>query len=103
MVYSLRYNVVDSKLVVVGIPEARSEEASTSKGHRLPSEELASIIRDHFYACWEKDETFEEYLKEVMVQTGTSVERLALETGLEAEKVATLLKELGKDAGPSGG
>jgi len=94
LVYSLRYNVVDGKLVVVGIPEASSEEAATSKGHRLPSEELAGIIRDHFYGCWEKNETFEEYLKEVMTQTGTSVERLAAETGLDSVSLKGLLKDL---------
>ena len=101
LVYSLRYNVVDSQLVVISIPEAKSEQAATSKGHRLPSEELAGIIREHFYGCWEKNQTFEEYLKEVMAQTGTSLERLAEETGLEAGKLAALLKELNGDAAPS--
>ena len=94
IVYSLRYNVVDSRLVVMGIPEAMSEEASTSKGHRLPSEALAGILREHFYGCWQKNETFIEYLREVMAQTGTSVERLAMETGLEAGELKALLAEI---------
>jgi hypothetical protein len=93
MVYSLRYNVVDSRLVVVGIPEAKSEEASTSKGHRLPSEELASIIRGHFYECWEENQIFEDYLKEMMAQSGTTVERMASETGLDTARLSRFLKK----------
>jgi hypothetical protein len=91
MVYSLRYNVVDSQLVVMGIPEAASEEASTSKGHRLPSEALAVIMRSHFYQCWEKNPTFEDYLKEVLQQTGTSIQRLALETGVDIKQLEAVL------------
>ena len=93
-VYSLRYNVVDNRLVVLGIPEAMSEEASTSKGHRLPSVALAGIIRDNFYDCWKTNATFEEYFKEVMVQTGTSVEHLAVETGLQVSELKALMLKL---------
>jgi hypothetical protein len=92
--YDLRYSLVDRRLVVIGIPEAISDEAHTNKGHLLPSEALGGIMRGHFYECWEQNLTFEEYLREVMAQTGTSVERLAMETGLEKGKLEALLVNL---------
>lgn len=91
MVYSMRYNVVDSRLVVMGIPDAMSEEASTNKGHRLPSEALAYILHQHFYGCWEKNISFYEYLKKVMEQSGASLQTLSQETGLEIGKLKALL------------
>ncbi len=93
-VYSVRYSVVDSNLVVVGIPEAIGDEAPTNKGHLLPSEVLAGVIRSHFYDCWAQSQPFEDYLREVMAQTGTSVERLAAETRLEKGKLEELLARL---------
>ncbi len=91
MVYSIRYNVVDSRLVVIGIPEAASEEASTNKGHRLPSEALAYIMHGHFYGCWGKNTNFQEYLKQVLEQSGVSIETLSQETGLAAGTLKNLL------------
>jgi hypothetical protein len=91
MVYSIRYNVVDSRLVVIGIPEAASEEASTNKGHRLPSEALAYIMHEHFYGCWGKNTNFQEYLEQVMEQSGASIETLSQETGLAAGTLKNLL------------
>jgi len=91
MVHSIRYNVVDNRLVVMGIPEAASEEASTNKGHRLPSEALALIMSQHFYGCWENNINFKTYLAQVMQQSGASLQTLSQETGLDIAKLKELL------------
>ena len=86
MVSSLRYVVVDDRLVVIGIPESVGRKKATRKGHRLPSKALASIMKSHFYSCWQTNVTLEEYVKEALKQTGVSVKRLALELGIEAKE-----------------
>jgi len=91
MVHSMRYIIVDGKLVVIGIPESVGEREATKKGYRIPSEALATILRSHCYDCWQKDITFEEYVAEVLKQTGASVKHLALEMGIEAKELERIL------------
>ncbi len=91
MVSSLRYIVVDDRLVVIGIPESVGRKKATRKGHRLPSKALASILKNHFCPCWQKDITFEEYVREVLKQTGVSVKQLALEFSMEDKELERIL------------
>ncbi len=91
MVSSLRYIVVDDGLVVIGIPESVGKKKATRKGHRLPSKALASILKSHFCPCWQKDITFEEYVREVLKQTGVSVKQLALEFSMEDKELERIL------------
>jgi len=92
MVHSLRYIVVDGWMVVIGIPESIGEKEATSRGHRIPSKALASIMQNHFDDCWKRDITFEQYFREVLEQTGISSKQLAHELHLN---VAELKKILG--------
>ena len=101
-VHSLRYVVVDEKLVVIGIPERIGGKEATRKGHRLPSEALASILREHFYSCWQENITFEEYALEVLKQTGASIEHLAHELGMEAKELEGLLAKTPHQAQKTG-
>jgi hypothetical protein len=91
MSYSLRYIVVDSQMVVIGVPEKVGESAATSRGHRISSDELASVLKRHFYDCWDKDTTFENYLQEVLTQTGTSIKQLAHELHLNEKMLEKIL------------
>jgi len=91
MVSSMRYVVVDDRLVVIGIPESVGRKKATRKGHRLPSKALASILKSHFCPCWQKDIAFEEYVREVLKQTGVSVKQLALEFGMEDKELEGIL------------
>lgn len=83
LVNSMRYIVVDSSLVVIGIPKSAGKKTATSKGHKLPSKALASILKNHFDACWEGDLPLKAYINEVMSQTGMSIQRLSDELNIE--------------------
>lgn len=91
VVHDIRYIVVDEKLVVIGIPESTGEKEATKKGYRIPSEGLAAILKEHFYGCWDKNIRYEDYVKEVIKQTGTTTKSLARELQIdegELEKFA---------------
>ena len=64
--------MVDEKVAVIGIPESIGEKAATRKGYRIPSEGLAAILKDHFPRCWEESMPYENYIKEVIRQTGAT-------------------------------
>jgi hypothetical protein len=83
LVRSMRYMVVDNSLVLIGIPEGRGEKIGTSKGHKLPSKGLASIMKNHFDDCWDRDMPLQTYVKEVMSQTGMSIKQLSNELNIE--------------------
>ena len=83
LVHSMRYMVVDNSLVLIGIPVSAGEKAATSKGHKLPSKGLASILKNHFDVCWEGDLSLQAYINEVMSQTGMSIKQLSNELGIE--------------------
>ncbi|MDP2167121.1 MAG: hypothetical protein Q8J64_02180 [Thermodesulfovibrionales bacterium] len=91
IVHDIRYTVVDEKLVVIGIPESTGEKEATKKGYRIPSEALAAILREHFYGCLEKTVGYEDYVKELIKETGASTKLLAREFRIdekELERVA---------------
>ena len=91
MSHSLRYVVIDSHMIVIGVPENVGESAATSRGHRISSDELAKLLKNHFYDCWNKDTTFENYLREVLAQTGTSLKQLAHELHLDVKTLEKIL------------
>jgi len=81
--HGFRYTVVDAKLVVVGIPEEVGEREATRKGDRIPSPELAEILRRDFYDCWESQATYEQFLRETVAQTGASPKTLSRELRID--------------------
>lgn len=85
--HDIRYTVSDNRFVVVGIPESMGEREATKKGYRIPSEGLSEILREHFYSCWDASSTYEEYIREIIKQTGTSPRHLAREIGIDVEEV----------------
>jgi len=90
IVHDIRYMVVDDMSVVFGIPESTGEKEATRKGYRIPSEGLAAILKDHFYTCWEKSMTYEEYLKEVIKQSGATPKLLARELQIDEKELERL-------------
>jgi len=78
MVHNTRYIVVDEKTVVLGIPEHVGEREATKKGYTIPSEGLALILKTYFFGC-EQQAGINEYIREVMQQSGATLEHLARE------------------------
>jgi hypothetical protein len=93
IVSSLRYMVVDNELVIIGVPAETGMETATRKGHRIISEALASILTGHFNSFAEQKVamSLQEYAKEVLTQTGTTVERMAAEFGLEPKELQEII------------
>ncbi len=88
---NIRYIIVDDRLVVIGIPESTGEKEATRKGYRIPSEGLAGILKDHFSRCWEESMRYEDYLKDIVKQTGATPGTLAKELQLDEGEIARLL------------
>jgi len=84
---NIRYIIVDDKVVVIGIPESTGETEATRKGYRIPSEGLAAILKDHFSRCWEESVNYENYLKEVVRQTGATPGLLAKELQIDEKEL----------------
>lgn len=78
MVHNMRFIIVDERIAVIGIPESVGEAEATGKGYRIPSEGLAMVLKNYFNTC-EKQTTFRDYIKEVMHQTGATLQHLARE------------------------
>ncbi|MEE8168405.1 MAG: hypothetical protein V3T58_05990 [Candidatus Hydrothermarchaeales archaeon] len=83
-----RSMVVDDRLVIVGVPESVGEVEPTKKGYTIPSEGFARILKEHYSNCWGHNITYDGYLKEVLEQTGGSVELLSKELGIDEEEIA---------------
>jgi hypothetical protein len=90
MVHSIRFIIVDDRIVVVGIPESTGEKEATRKGYRIPSEGLAKALRNYFDTC-EKQTSFIDYLKEVISQTGATLEHIAKEYQIDKEELKRLI------------
>jgi len=91
MVHNLRFIIIDSRIVVIGIPESTGEKEATKKGYVIPSEGLAIVLKNYFYAC-EDQITLNDYLKEVITQTGANVEQLAREYRLDPASLRKFLE-----------
>lgn len=90
MVHNMRFIIVDEKNVVIGIPEIIGETEATKKGYRIPSEGLAMVLRNYFNTC-EKQTSFQDYIKEVMHQTGATLQHLAQEYKIDEEALKKLI------------
>ena len=90
MVHNIRFSIVDEKMVVLGIPESTDETVATKKGYRIPSTELALILKNYFKAC-ENQIGLKEYLEEIIEQTGAKPEHLAREFNLDEKDLKELL------------
>ncbi|GBD97763.1 MAG TPA: hypothetical protein ENG83_12930 [Nitrospirae bacterium] len=89
MVHNIRFINVDNRIVVIGIPESTGEKEATKKGYRIPSEGLATVLKNYFDTC-EKQLSFIDYLKEVINQTGATPEHIAREYQIDEEELKKL-------------
>ena len=92
MVHNIRYIVVDEKIVVLGIPESIGEREATKKGYSIPSEGLATVLRNDFNGC-DKQVSLKEYLREVIEHSGATLEHLAKEFHLEEEDLRSFAQQ----------
>lgn len=90
MVHNIRYSIVDERVVVLGIPESTGDAEATKKGYKIPSTELALILKNYFKTC-ENQISLKEYLHEIIEQSGASPEHLAREFHLEEKDLKELL------------
>ena len=79
-------------MVVIGIPESTGEKEATKKGYRIPSEGLAAILKDHFSRCWSESAIYEEYVKEIIRQTGVTLKQLGRELQIDEKELERLSK-----------
>ncbi len=87
--HSLRYVVVDRSYVIIATPppDVIGVDQATRKGYLLVSDELAFILEGHFEAQWEKAVSFNQYISEVMDETGLSLPELANEMDIETAEL----------------
>ena len=91
MVHNLRYSIIDERIVVIGIPESTGEMEATKKGYKIPSDELAMILKNYFNTC-ESQTSMKEYLQEIIAQTGATPEHLAREFHVDEKELKQLLQ-----------
>jgi hypothetical protein len=88
--HDIRYTVSDDRVVVVGIPEIMGEKEATKKGYRIPSEGLASILKEHFLSCWDPSTTYEGFVRETLRQTASTPRQLARELRIDETEIERL-------------
>jgi len=91
LVNDMRYIVVDDSISVLGLPESVGEKEATKKGYRLPSEGLAHVLRDNFYSCWNAAIPYDEYVRDVVRQTGAPTKHLAKELSLDENEIDRIM------------
>ena len=77
-----RYTVVDGAVVIIGVPDTKSSKVATGKGFKIPSEGLATLLKQNFMTC-DNTVSFKEFAQETLKQTGASIEALAHEVKLD--------------------
>jgi len=90
MVHNLRFIVIDTRTVVIGIPESTGEKEATKKGYVIPSSGLAMVLKNYFNTC-EEHVSLKDYLREVLNQTGANVEQIAREYKLDPLDLRSLI------------
>jgi len=92
MVHNMRFIIVDERTIIIGIPEIVGETEATKKGYRIPSEGLAMVLRNYFNTC-EKQTNFRDYIKEVMDQTGATLQHLAREYKMDEKELIRIMEK----------
>lgn len=92
MVHNMRFIIVDERIIIIGIPEIVGETEATKKGYRIPSEGLAMVLRNYFNTC-EKQTNFTDYIKEVMDQTGATLQHLAHEYKTDEQELIRMMEK----------
>ncbi|MCE5193867.1 MAG: hypothetical protein LLF28_00165 [Nitrospiraceae bacterium] len=92
LAHDFRYIVIDDRLTIIGVPASTGEKEATKKGHKIPSEGLASILKEHFHSCWDSNITHKEYLQKVLKQTGATPSLLAKELQIEEKELRQFIE-----------
>ncbi len=87
MVQDLRYTLIDHHQVLLGVPEGAGNQEATKKGYNIPSEGLAAMLEENFYNCWDQSPTYEEYVREVLQETGADPKLLAREFQIDTKEI----------------
>lgn len=87
VVHDCRYIVVDDRIVVIGMPENIGEKEATRKGYRIPSEGLSAVLKGYFERCWEGNIGHEDYVREVIKQSGATLKVLSQELQISEEEL----------------
>jgi len=90
LVSNIRYIIIDEDVAVIGIPESVGEKEATRKGYRIPSEGMALILKNNFSGCWEQSSPFEDYVKEIIRQTGAGPKMLEQELHIDEKELERL-------------
>lgn len=98
VVHDFRYIVIDDRLSIIGVPASTGEKEATKKGHKIPSEGLAAILKEHFSSNWESNITYTEYLQKVIKQTGATPSLLAKELQIEEKEVKKFIESAAQPA-----
>lgn len=93
MVQDVRYLVVDHRLVVLGIPESTGDREATKKGYMIPSEGLAAMLEENFFKCWDNSIGYEDYVRELIKETGASPKMLARELGVDEKELERIVSQ----------
>lgn len=86
----IRYTVIDGRLVIIGIPESVGEKEATKKGYKIPSEGLATILKEDFEGCLSGAVSYEDYVREIVKDTGASARLLAHELHIDEAEITRL-------------
>ncbi len=90
IVQDFRYIVVDGRVVVIGMPETTGEKEATRKGYRIPSEGLAAVLTEYFSRCWEENIGHQDYVNQVIKESGASLKVLAQELQISEDELVKI-------------
>ena len=66
VVNDLRFEVVDNKTVVIGLPGTAGQNQPTREGYLIPSEGLSEILSNQFENKWKNARSYDDYIGEVL-------------------------------------
>ncbi|MCL5068719.1 MAG: hypothetical protein M1368_10265 [Thaumarchaeota archaeon] len=66
VVNDLRFEVVDNKSVVIGLPVTAGQNQPTREGYMLPSEGLSEILSNQFENKWKSGRSYDDYIGQVL-------------------------------------
>lgn len=66
VVNDLRFEIVDNKSVVLGLPGTAGQNQPTREGYLIPSEGLSEILTNQFEAKWKSGRSYDDYVGQVL-------------------------------------
>jgi hypothetical protein len=102
LVSDARYMCIDSKTVIIGVPERQGRDEPTRKGYTVQSESVSRLFMREFEELWEspQSKSYDQYLRELVGQTRTgnstaSPGLIASQIGVSPEEVESAIKSIG--------